>query len=147
MRLLATVGLVLAATTACTSSDDVAIGCTDIGSPSGIGIKIDPALVPKVDTGGFEACWAGDCRTYPIAFNNQAETFADTPGLPTSEVEVTVRLADRSGKEVLERTLTVTPVLTYPNGRSCEPDGARVLLLVGENGDVRAGVPAYASGR
>ena len=92
-------------------------------------------------------CWDGDCRTYPIVFNNQPETFADTPGLPTSEVEVTVHLVDRSGGEVLERTLSVTPVLTYPNGRSYEPDGARVLLLVNENGDLCAGVPAYANGR
>ncbi len=145
MRLLATAGLVLAATTACTSED--AHACTDMGSPSGITIRVDPALVPKIDTGAFEVCWDGDCRTYPIAFNNQPETFADTPGLPTSEVEVTVRLADRSGKEVLERTLAVTPVLTYPNGRSCEPDGARVLLLADENGDLRAGVPPLANGR
>jgi hypothetical protein len=147
MRLSAMAGLVLAATTACTTTSEPSHACTDRGSPSGITITVAPALVPKIDTGTFEVCWDGDCQTYPIAFNELPDTYADVPGLPTSEVEVTVRLADRSGKEVLERALTVTPVLTYPNGRSCGPDGARVLLLVNETGDLRAGVPAYAKGR
>ena len=146
MRLSATAGLILVATTACTTPQ-VSQACTAMGSPSGISITADPALVPKIDTGTFDVCGDGDCRTYPIAFNKQPDTFADVPDLPTSEVEVTVRIVDRSGAEVVERILTVTPVLTYPNGRGCGPDGARVLLLVDENGDVRAGVPPFANGR
>jgi hypothetical protein len=118
-----------------------------MGSPSGIDIELAPALVPKVESGTFEVCWDGECGVFPIAFNELPATFADVPGLPTKEVEVTVRLVDRSGEEVLERTLTVTPVLTYPNGRGCEPDGARVVILVDENGALRAGAPPFANGR
>jgi len=146
MRLLATAVLVLTATTACSSgaADGAARACTAMGSPSGITIEVDPGMVPRVDRGTFDVCWDGDCRSYPIAFNKMPETFADIPGLPTGEVEVTVQILGRSGAEVLERTLTVTPVPTYPNGRECGADGVRVLLLVDAKGAVRAGVPRFA---
>jgi hypothetical protein len=146
MRLLATAVFVLTVTTACGSgaADGGARACTAMGSPSGVAIEVDPALVAKVDRGAFDVCWNGDCRSYPIAFNKMPDTFADVPGLPAHEVEVTVRIHDHSGAEVLERTLAVTPVPTYPNGRECGADGVRVLLLVDANGAVRAGVPRFA---
>ena len=143
MRTLLTLGFVAALTTAC-ADDGVAGGCTAMGSPSGIDIHLDPAMVPKVDSGTFDVCWDGACHEYAIDFNGQPETFADVPGLPAGEVEVTVRLVDRSGAEVLDRTLSVTPVPTYPNGHSCPPDGARVLLLVDARGALRAATPRFA---
>jgi len=146
MRLLTTAVLVLIATTACGTgaAGGAARACTAMGSPSGIAIEVDPALVPKVDRGAFDVCWDGDCRSYPIDFNEMPDTSADVPELPAREVEVTVRINDHAGAEVLERTLAVTPVPTYPNGRDCGADGNKVLLLVDANGALRAGVPRAA---
>lgn len=140
MRTMLPIGLILVAASACTSSEPQ-VACTAIGGPPGIDITVDPAILPKADTGTVQVCWNDACGVHPIAFNKMPDTYADIPGLPKREVEVTVQILDQSGAETLGKTLTATPVPIYPNGRACGALGPRLALVVDADGTVRTTPP------
>ncbi|MFC9974987.1 hypothetical protein ACFVH6_29215 [Spirillospora sp. NPDC127200] len=131
-------------------------GCTAIGSPVGIGLDIAPADAARVSTAALRICWDGACRTAepvlapsgsampgdcdagdpdaPCAASASPtggkHGFADVPQLPETPVQVTVTLRDASGARLLERTATVTPKRTYPNGPDCGSGGPQAQLKV-----------------
>ncbi|MPZ86376.1 MAG: hypothetical protein GEV28_40805 [Actinophytocola sp.] len=152
MRVLLTVGLIVAVATACSSADR---GCTAIGSPAGIGVEVDPAVAPKISGGTLKLCWEGGCRTGRLELRpstaaaestcdgevcsaHMRETggkraFMEAPDLPETELTATLRLTDRSGANVVDQTLGVTPEPTYPNGPGCGAGGPQQQLLVDAN--------------
>ncbi|MGI5168333.1 hypothetical protein ACQEU3_28680 [Spirillospora sp. CA-253888] len=131
-------------------------GCTAIGSPSGVGLDIAPADAARVSTAALKICWNGACRTAAPALAPSSGTvpddcdagdpdapcaasasptggkhgFADVPELPETPVQVTVTLRDASGARLLERTVTVTPKPTRPNGPDCDAGGPQARLKV-----------------
>jgi hypothetical protein len=62
MRALPMITLLLVAVTACGSPAGSAglPACTNIGTPLGVGIDLQPAIAAKVSGATLVACWAGD---------------------------------------------------------------------------------------
>ncbi|MFJ6567982.1 hypothetical protein ACIQNU_11190 [Streptomyces sp. NPDC091292] len=56
--------------------------------------------------------------------------FVEIPDLPGKPVDVTLVFKDERGATVLDRQSSITPKLTYPNGRDCGPDGRQARLTV-----------------
>jgi hypothetical protein len=157
MRALPMITLLLVAATACGSPAGSAglPACTNIGTPLGVGIDLQPAIAAKVSGATLVACWAGDCTTrkvelYPSTAagptsctgDKQSDAcsaqmtptggkhgFADLPGLPAAPVRGTVTFSGFA-----EQTLDVTPTMSYPNGPACGPGGPQARLVVDDNG-------------
>ncbi|NUT53317.1 MAG: hypothetical protein HOV94_39430 [Saccharothrix sp.] len=151
---------VLALTTACSA---VGVGggveCTAIGTRVGVSVDVEH---PDVVSGTIEVCWDGSCATpslelYPSS--RVVETtctgtgpddscgarseptggkhgFADLPQLPARPVTVTLRLLDQSGSFVVDRNLTLSPEMVYPNGPDCPVGGPQAGISVGADGSV-----------
>jgi hypothetical protein len=135
MRLLPVAALVLALTAACSGPPRLCLATA--GTP-GIRVDVTAELAKRVGDGTLVVCWAGTCRTGHLDFlpvtgstcTGQAcstrlpqiggrTAFVEVAGLPQIEVTVTVRLTDRSGATVVDKTLAVTPEMTHPNGPGC----------------------------
>ncbi|MFJ8083285.1 hypothetical protein ACIQ6Y_22100 [Streptomyces sp. NPDC096205] len=56
--------------------------------------------------------------------------FAELDDLPAGPVRVTLELRGDRGRTVLERRTTVTPQVTYPNGRDCSPGGRQAQVAL-----------------
>jgi hypothetical protein len=134
LRLLALSAL--AAQTACGILGDDTRPCTLIHSPSGISVELPAALADRTAELSLTACWDGVCRRGAPRPRQLPEEVLDWPGfvpvagLPDRPVEVTLTLSDSRGGTVLERRTTLTPRLTYANGRGCSPGGAQAGLAV-----------------
>lgn len=155
IRALVTIGLALAVTTACAATETT---CTLIGSASGIGVDLAPAIAAKVVAGELTLCWEGACETDQLdlapsttAGDSTCEgevcsaraqetggehAFVTVPDLPGTRVEATLRLTDRSGTTAVEHTLDVTAEPTYPNGPDCGAGGLQQQLQVDATGAV-----------
>jgi hypothetical protein len=138
--------------------------CTEIGSPTGIGVKIAPPLASDVSAADLRACWGDQCRTRELTLTHSTEVvatecagdqpddscsarlgrtggknaFAGVRDLPTEPVRVTLTLTDSGGDSLVEQTLDVTPRLTYPNGPDCPSGGPQANLAVDADGGVTA---------
>lgn len=157
MRALPTIALLLTISACGMSAGSGEHACTEIGTPVGIGLEVEPPLASKVTRATLEACWDGSCRTSHVNLmpsTSPARTtcvgdvcsadmeptggknaFADIAGLPEKPVEVTLKLSGSSGT-VLERTLEVTPRMQFPNGPGCPGGGPQAQLTVSGAGDV-----------
>ena len=132
------VGFVLALAVCSTTACSQGRACTLIAAAPGIEVSVDPAL--DVTGGTLELCWDGRCRTERVELVSSTDaTFVQVLGLPETAVTATVRLTGQSGAPVVDRTLTVTPELTYPNGPDCDGEAPQQQLVVDANGGVRVG--------
>ncbi|MEV8440218.1 hypothetical protein AB0425_22800 [Actinosynnema sp. NPDC051121] len=135
------------------------VQCTAIGAR--VGVAVDVAH-PDVVSGTIEVCWDGSCATpalelYPssrVAGTTCTGTspddscsarseptggrngFADLPQLPAKPVTATLRLLDQSGSSLVERHITLTPEMVYPNGPDCPAGGPQAGISVGADGSV-----------
>jgi hypothetical protein len=144
---------VLAAATACGSPAGTGGGqiCTAIGTLVGVGVDVQPVIAAKVGDVALTACWSGTCvdRTVQLRPSTAAAQqtcvgdtcsahmiptggkngFADLPGLPSTPVQLTVRLAGYP-----DQNLTVTPKLSYPNGPNCDAGGPQAQVSINNTG-------------
>lgn len=56
--------------------------------------------------------------------------FVLLPGLPGKPIHVRLVFKNQQGATVLDRPISITPQLTYPNGRNCSPGGHQARLKV-----------------
>jgi hypothetical protein len=146
--------LSVAALTACGSGER---RCTMMAARQGIGFDIRAPDAAKVAEADMKLCWNGTCREPEIELLASTKSipqgcsggacgasaspdggkygFADVRDLPTTPIEVTLVLRDPGGATLLDRTLSVTPHVTYPNGPDCGPGSPQAMLLV-RNGNV-----------
>lgn len=137
VRLLAVSAL--ATQTACGILGDDTRPCTMIYSPAGISVEVAPELLPEVAEVSLAVCWDAVCREGAPRPREVPRQVRPWPGfmavddLPDGPVRITLRLTDAEGGTVLERRTTLTPRLTYANGRHCSPGGpqARVTVTAG----------------
>lgn len=62
--------------------------------------------------------------------------FADIRDLPAKPIHGTLVFKNQQGAAVLDRQVTITPRLTYPNGRNCSPGGHQARLTVTGDGSL-----------
>ncbi|MFE4537302.1 hypothetical protein ACFRKB_19820 [Streptomyces scopuliridis] len=62
--------------------------------------------------------------------------FVLLPDLPGKPIHVRLVFRNQQGATVLDRPITVTPQLTYPNGRDCSPGGHQGRLKVTGEGSL-----------
>ncbi|GAB2973617.1 hypothetical protein GCM10027184_24130 [Saccharothrix stipae] len=151
---------VLFLATACGLVDAGAeMGCTLIGTPVGVTVNVEH---PDVVSGSIEVCWDGSCATpalelYPSSRPGETTCtgtspedscstrseptggkhgFADLPQLPAKPVTATLRLLDQSGSPLVDREITLTPEMAYPNGPHCPAGGPQAGISVGADGSV-----------
>jgi hypothetical protein len=126
--------------------------CTTMAARQGIGFAIRAPDAAKVAEAEMKLCWNGTCREPEIDLHASTEAipegcsggacsvryspdggkhgFADVRDLPTTPIEVTLVLRDPGGATLLDRTFSVTPHVTYPNGPDCGPGSPQANLLV-----------------
>ncbi|MGH3450761.1 MAG: hypothetical protein ACRDQW_08520 [Haloechinothrix sp.] len=158
MRALQTIALLLVLSACATGAGSGAQDCTEIGTPVGIGLDIEPPLATKVAKATVEACWDGSCRTSAVELlpstapgpttcvgdvcsaevrpTQGKNGFADMAGLPRKSVNVTVTLADEAGATLVRRSLEVTPQMQFPNGPDCPGGGPQAQVVVSGEGTV-----------
>ncbi|MEV4160436.1 hypothetical protein [Nonomuraea dietziae] len=130
--------------------------CTLIGAPAGVSLTIAPPLAARVSEAELTACWGGSCTTArPLLSPADRVTtqtcdadscgaaltrtggkrgFGDVAGLPKAPVEVRVQLKGADGGTALDRTLTVTPRGSFPNGPDCGEGGPQAAITVSGDG-------------
>lgn len=153
----------LAALTGCgtAGTGGESIMCTAIGSESGIGISVDPAMAEKTGSeahvtvrwgqrtytstarlspssvAGKETCTGNQpdssCSTKLVPTGGK-DGFATIPELPTAPLQVKVAIPAKDGKPVVDDALRVTAQVTYPNGRKCPAGGTQGQLVVDAKG-------------
>ncbi|WP_143674444.1 MULTISPECIES: hypothetical protein [Streptomyces] len=62
--------------------------------------------------------------------------FAVVDDLPGKPIHVTLVFTNQQGATVLDRPISVTPQLIYPNGRNCSPGGHQAHLTVTGDGSL-----------
>lgn len=134
--------------------------CTEIGARVGVGLSIEAPDADRVSKATMKVCWNGACERHDLELypstsaapatcsgtdpdhacgasavqTGGKHAFADISDLPHKPVRVAVALYSESGKRLLRDQITVTPKLTYPNGKQCDRTGAPQALLVFRNG-------------
>lgn len=132
--------------------------CTDVGAPAGVGIEVVPAVAGSISTGQMEICWDGHCLTRELTLAPSTTTgasgcagsdpssacsaqveptggkhaFAAVPGLPTSDITVTVGFDGGP-----TRTVHLTPKMLFPNGPDCGGLGPQGQLVLTADGSVQ----------
>jgi hypothetical protein len=151
---------VLLLATACGAGDvGDGVACTLMGALVGVTVNVEH---PDVVSATIEVCWDGSCATPALELHPSsrvAETtctgtspddscsarseptggkhgFANLPQLPAKPVAVTLRLLDQSGSSVVDRNITLTPEMVYPNGPHCPAEGPQVGISVGADGSI-----------
>ncbi|MFE9748480.1 hypothetical protein ACFYOT_26535 [Saccharothrix saharensis] len=150
---------VLVLATGCGLVEAGSAGCTLIGTPVGVSVDVEH---PDAVSATIEVCWDGSCATpslelYPSS--RAVETtctgtspddscsarseptggrhgFATLPELPAKPVTATLRLLDQSGSSLVDRNITLTPEMVYPNGPDCPAAGPQARISVGADGSV-----------
>ncbi|MEU4445825.1 hypothetical protein AB0K14_31175 [Actinosynnema sp. NPDC050801] len=133
--------------------------CTLMGTLVGITVNVEH---PDVVSGTIEVCWDGSCATPSLELHPSTrgvETtctgtspddscsarseptggkygFADLPLLPPRPVTANLRLLDQSGSPVVDREITLTPEMAYPNGPHCPAGGPQAGIVVSSDGSV-----------
>ncbi|TVT51973.1 hypothetical protein FNH05_13755 [Amycolatopsis rhizosphaerae] len=150
MRFLALLALATATACGTQAGSGESHACTAIATRVGVGVEVAPAVATVTTSLTLTACWNGTCHDYPVPLEpgttaagatcigpkpsdaclaQPRETggkhgFAEIPDLPAAPVEVTL-----AGTR-----LTVTPVLSYPNGPGCGPGGPQTSVMVDSAG-------------
>jgi hypothetical protein len=147
---------VLLALTGCGTPE---VACTEIGSPSGVGVTVLAPYAAQVEAVRLEVCWAGPCTEEAVELSPGADTvdqgcsgsdpddtcsatavpngtlvgFLPVPGLPAGEVRVsgTVTVA---GRAVALAEVARSARTTYPNGPQCGPGGNQLALTIDRTG-------------
>ncbi|MEV0233947.1 hypothetical protein [Nonomuraea sp. NPDC050786] len=154
MKVLVAITAALVVLSGCASQH----GCTAIGAPVGISVRVDAPLADMVTAAELTACWDGSCRTAKPELHQDTtvasqtcdgeacgaelkptggkQGFADVTGLPKAPVKVKLRLKGRSGEAVVESELTVTPEGLFPNGPACGEGGPQAAIAVSGSGAV-----------
>ncbi len=133
--------------------------CTLIGTPVGIGVTVRH---PAATGAEIEVCWGGSCVTPTLELHpssrggltvctgtepddscgtrleptGERHGFANVPGLPAAPVTARLKLTDQSGSALVEREITVTPEMAYPNGPNCPAGGPQARISVGSDGSL-----------
>jgi hypothetical protein len=135
------------------------VGCTEIGSTSGVAVTVLAPYAEQVDRVRLEVCWSGPCTEETIELTPGSDTvdqgcsgsdpddtcsatavpngtlvgFLPVPDLPAAKVQVggTVTVADRA-VELAE--VTRTAETTYPNGPQCGPGGNQLAIAIDQTG-------------
>jgi hypothetical protein len=132
--------------------------CTLIGSRQGIGLEIPAPYAGKVAKAAMTICWNGACRRPNLHLTPSTKAvpqgctgdapddtcgavaspdggkrgFAEVTGLPATPVQVTVVLRDARGARLLDQKISVTPHVTYPNGKECGAGAPQAQLVVAD---------------
>ncbi|WP_143047303.1 hypothetical protein [Amycolatopsis xylanica] len=156
---LPALALVLAGVTACGAiGAGRGLECTNIGADAGIGIDLVPEAAGPITSGQMEICWDGHCLTRELVLSPSTKVgatgcagtdpssacsaqavptggkhgFAEVPGLPTTDVKVTVGFDGGP-----TRTVHLIPKLVFPNGPECGGLGPQGQLELAADGTVR----------
>ncbi|RAY13849.1 hypothetical protein DPM19_19135 [Actinomadura craniellae] len=137
--------------------------CTAIGGLTGIGLDVAPSLAAGVERASLRVCWDGACHTPELRLDPATSAapqtctgtgpddtcgasvvrtggltgFAMVPDLPKRPVQVTLKLHGSGPEPALDRSLTVTPRGSFPNGPDCGEQGVQARLTA-EDGRLRA---------
>ncbi|TCO52458.1 hypothetical protein EV192_112190 [Actinocrispum wychmicini] len=138
-----------------------AVECLNVALRPGIGVDIDPAFAPRVDSAAMKACWDGDCRTFdlkleastaasalPCTGNSPTDvcgaqavptggkyTFAEVRNLPGKPIDITLSLAGPRMTPPQDQHLTVTP-RTANVAPQCAGDQRQAGIIVSKDGTV-----------
>lgn len=153
-------GALLATLVVCTSACAPAeVGCTAIGSPSGIAVKVDRALAAEVTKIDLRVCWDRTCRDRDIDLSPGAEAhdqgcagsdpesacsatmvpngtkvgFAVVEDLPAATITVGAVITQAAHVRRLA-AIDLSATATYPNGRDCGAGGNQAQITVGRDG-------------
>ena len=146
----------LLALTGCAAPE---VACTEIGSASGVTVRVLAPFADRVDGVRLEVCWSGPCTDATVELSPGSDTvdlgcsgpdpddtcsatavpngtlvgFLSVPELPAGEVTVrgTVTVA---GEPVELAAITRTAATTYPNGPQCGPGGNQLAVTVDRAG-------------
>ncbi|WP_394850170.1 hypothetical protein LZC95_22270 [Pendulispora brunnea] len=130
--------------------------CTAAAAMRGLGLDIDPAFAPKVESATISVCWAGTCRKPTVYLTPATKTvdqgcqgqvcsgqavptggkmaYIPVPELPTQSVQIALNMSDASGAAHPTQTIDVVPTLVYPNGPDCGGEAPQVNLVVAAGG-------------
>ncbi|MFJ6676442.1 hypothetical protein ACIQMJ_35520 [Actinosynnema sp. NPDC091369] len=150
---------VLVLATACGLVEPGDAACTAIGTPVGVSVDVEH---PDAVSATIEVCWDGSCATpslelYPSS--RAVETtctgtspddscsarseptggkhgFASLLALPRKPVTATVQVLDQSGSVLVDRNITLTPEMAYPNGPDCPAGGPQAGISIGADGSI-----------
>lgn len=139
-------------------ASDTPGGCTAIAARHGIGVQVAERIAGVSRTAELTVCQDGDCRTVSVELRpssvavdqgcdesvcaatasptGQRHGFADLPELTTSGARVRIVLRTADDAPTVERTVTVTPELVYPNGPDCGGEAPQAQLRVTGTGVV-----------
>ncbi|MFD1146317.1 hypothetical protein [Saccharothrix hoggarensis] len=146
---------------ACGTNAGAPKACTLIGTMVGLTVDVDH---PDVVSGSLEVCDGGSCATHELVLHESRgivgttctgtspddtcgarseptggkHAFVVIPDLPTTPVTVALKLLDQSGSALVDRGVTVTPEMAYPNGPDCPGGGPQAGISVGADGSVTA---------
>jgi hypothetical protein len=155
MHRLAVLAAVSALLTGCQSGTT----CTEIYALVGVGVNIEAPLAARTETVSMQVCWDGACRPADVTLSPSTRMesstcsgdtcsaravrtgdkhgFGEVEGLPKRPVEVRLKLLGATAHPVLERTVTVTPKGSFPNGPDCGEGGPSTAITVSRDGVVR----------
>ncbi|MBA2947061.1 hypothetical protein [Streptomyces himalayensis] len=91
---------------------------------------------PVITTESATATETPAARTRPNPAPYLWPGFAVVRDLPRKPIHVTLVFKNQRGATVLDRQITITPQLTYPNGRNCSPGGHQARLKVTAEGSL-----------
>lgn len=133
--------------------------CTEMAARQGIGVRVAEQIAATSRTADLRVCQGGDCRKVSIELRpssaavdqgcdgsvcaatasptGQRYGFADLPELNTAKARVRVVLRTADNASVVDRAVTVTPELVYPNGPDCGGEAPQAHLRVTDTGAVR----------
>ncbi|GAA3539817.1 hypothetical protein GCM10022419_019820 [Nonomuraea rosea] len=155
MHRLAVLAAVSALLTGCQSEPS----CRLLHVVVGVGVSIEAPLAARTETVSIQVCWDGACRPADVTLSPSTRMESSTcsgdtcsargvrtgdkhgvgevEGLPKRPVEVRLKLLGAAADPVLERTVTVTPKGSFPNGPDCGEGGPSTALTVSRDGVVR----------
>ena len=134
------------------------VACTEIASPSGVGVTVAAPYAEQVDELRLEVCWSGRCTEGTVALGPGSDTVdsgcsgprpEDTCSatavpngtrvgflpaeLPAGEVTISGTVTVGGRAETLAG-LTRSAEPTYPNGPRCGPGGNQVAVTLDRTG-------------
>ncbi|MDX3105640.1 hypothetical protein ACIBO5_13395 [Nonomuraea angiospora] len=116
-------------------------GCTLIGTRVGVQVDVAAPLASRVVAAKLKVCQAGRCTEPKLELfpSDQGGKygFGDVGGLRKEWATVRLRLTDAAEKEVLDRTIDVTPKGRFPNGPQCGEGGPNAQVEVNGEGRMR----------
>lgn len=119
--------------------------CTLVDAQSGVSISVDAAFAPKVDAAVLSVCRGELCDRRSFTLRRTADVGSlvgkkfdriTIAGLRDDPARISLTISDAKGQIVADRTLDVTPSVSYPNGKGCGPRVVSVALVVDAAGTI-----------